>query len=215
MPDSPLLTRRVDLRGGAAFARGLVTALRQVPGLDVLAALRSGVRATCPQCGLRLLGEEVLALGGTEAPQPDISPKLHRLSQGFCGRQGCESLFHEYTFEPVAGVDWDLILAGLAGAPETGEADAVIAAAGGSPPRPRVRTRMRVALGVGLVLVLLLVRHLMTGGTIPLLREADQFNADPKTVPRLGETNTTPPPPRAGTNANPGVFRAGPPAGTP
>lgn len=209
MPDSAPLIRQVDLRGIAGFAQALVAVLRQTPGVETLAALRAGVHAVCPQCQLRLFGEDVLALAGSQAPSPETSPKLHRLAQGFCGRQSCNALFYEFTFDPVPGVDWEQVLAQTepAGveAASAAVAGPVVAAPAGE---TRKRTRQRVTLGVAVIVVLLLVRHVMTGGTIPWLREPRRFTADPATMPRLGETNTTLPAP-AGTNA-PRTFRAAP-----
>lgn len=213
MPDHTPLTRQVDLRGIAGFAQALVAALRATPGVEVLAVLRAGVHATCPQCQLRLFGEDVLALAASQAPSPETSPKLHRLAQGFCGRQSCNGLFYEFTFDPVPGVDWEKMLAQT----EPADAGAATAAVTGPAVTPaghtRKRTRQRVALGVAVIVVLLLVRHIMTGGTIPWVREPRRFTADPATMPKLGETNTAPPA-SSGTNA-PRTFRAAPEPGRP
>lgn len=205
--------RQVDLAGVAAFARGLVAALRERPGVDVLAALRSGVHAHCPQCQFRLFGEDVLALAASEAPAAETSPKLHRLAGGYCARQGCDGRFYEFTFDPVPGVDWPSLLAGLdtgAGAEATGAAAAVPGAAVAAGAARR-RTRGRVVLGLAVVVVLLMVRHILTGGSIPWIREPRRFTADPATMPKLGQTNTAVPPAFGDTN-RPRTFRAAPPA---
>jgi hypothetical protein len=67
-----------------------------------------------------------------------------------------------------------------------------------------------VALGLAVVVLLLLVRHLMTGGTLPWIREPRRFTADPATMPKLGRTNTEAPPVLSDTN-RPRTFRAAPP----
>lgn len=191
MTENPLI-RQVDLRSGTAFARSLVAALQStVGGAQLLPVLRAGVHAHCPQCQLRLFGEDVLALTGNEAPDPQVSAKLHRLAQGFCGRQGCEALFYEFQFDPVESVDWEKVLAqveatGGPQATETAVAEQELAARKAAAKR---RTRLRVAVGVALVVLLLAIRHVMTGGTIPFVREAQHFTADPATLPKLGETN--------------------------
>lgn len=205
------LRRSVDLPSVAAFARELVAALRHRPGVEALNVLRAGVHAHCPQCQFRLFGEDVLALAAREAPAPETSPKLHRLAQGYCARQGCESRFYEFTFDPVPGVAWETLLAELdaaLGAPATAtEASAPAAAASAAR-----RTRLRVAVGLALIVVLLVVRHVLTGGAIPWIREPRRFTADPATVPKLGQTNTEPFRAPADTN-RPRTFRAAPPPG--
>ena len=213
MPENPLI-RQVDLRHVAAFARSLIASLRAAAGgADLVKLLQGHVHAHCPQCQLRLFAEDVLALAGNEAPDPKVSAKLHRLSQGFCGRQGCEALFYEFSFEAVEGVDWPKVLADLeaTGGPqasETAVAEQELAAHRAS---ARRRTWQRVLLGLGLVLLLLVVRHVMTGGTIPFLREARHFTADPASVPKLGETNVVVPVP--GKAAEPKGFKAAPEPG--
>lgn len=210
MPETPVLTRQVDLRLAVAFAQSLVAAVRSVAGsADVLAILRAGVHAECPQCHLRLFGEDVLALAGSEAPQAEVSPKLHRLAQGFCGRQGCEALFYEFTFEPAPPLDWSVVLAQVDGAvtPEASDAGAAEAVLADQKAIAQKRARRRVLLGLAVVLLLLLARHLMTGGTIPFLREPRHFTADPASVPHLGETDAPPPSP---TTNKVRTFRATP-----
>lgn len=213
MSENPLV-RQVDLRGVVGFARGLVASLRSsAGGQDLVKVLQGNVHAHCPQCQLRLFAEDVLALAGSEAPDPTVSAKLHRLSQGFCGRQGCEARFYEFSFEAVEAVDWSSVLADAeaSGGPpvsETAVAEQDLADRRAAAKR---RTRLRVVLGVVLVLLLLLVRHVMTGGTIPFLREARHFTADPASVPKLGETNVVAPAP--GKAVEPRSFKAAPDSG--
>lgn len=210
MSEAAAHIRSVDLAGLAPLARALVTALRDQPGLDPLAVLQAGVRAHCPQCQFRLFGEDVLALAVSEAPAPETSPKLHRLAQGFCARQGCDSRFYEFSFDPVEGVDWEAVLndpavtGTAASAPEPGTGAEPVTAA-------RRRSRRRVLAGLAVIGLLLLARHWMTGGTIPWIREPRRFTADPATLPALGRTNTEPPAALTGTN-RPRTFRAAPPA---
>lgn len=211
MAEAAPQTRSVDLAGLATFARALVATVRAQPGLEPLAVLRAGVRAHCPQCQFRLFGEDVLALAAHEAPAPETSPKLHRLAQGFCARQGCDSRFYEFSFEAVEGVDWGGLLADL-GVTGTPEAVAGEARAAADVATARRRRQRRLLLGVAVIGLLLLVRHLMTGGTIPWIREPRRFTADPATLPTLGRTNTEPPAAWSDTN-RPRTFRAAPPAG--
>jgi hypothetical protein len=58
------------------------------------------------------------------------------------------------------------------------------------------------------VLLLLLIRHVLTGGTIPFIREARHFIADPASVPKRGQTNAVAPAP--GPGAKERTFKAAP-----
>jgi len=213
MPENPLI-RQVDLRHVAAFARSLIAGLRASGGgADLVKLLQGNVHAHCPQCQFRLFAEDVLALAGSEAPDPTVSAKLHRLSQGFCGRQGCEARFYEFSFEAVEGVDWPNVLADAeaSGGPSASETSLAEQDFANRRAAAQRRTRLRVALGVGLIALLLLVRHVMTGGTIPFVREARHFTADPASVPKLGETNVVVPEP--GKAVAPRSFKAAPDSG--
>jgi hypothetical protein len=212
MPESSALTRHVDLRGCTAFARNLIGALGATGGGDLLPKIRAGVHAECPQCHMRLVGEEVLVLAGAQEPDPAVSPKLHRLWQGYCGRNGCDANFYEFEFDPVAGVDWSALLGQMeSAAPEAFTEPAAVAAEQAAVQADRKKRSMRRALlGVGVVLMLLFVRQWMSGGAIPFIREPRRFTADPETIPKLGETNAPPP---AGTN-QPRTFRAAPEPGS-
>ncbi len=214
MPESPLV-RQVDLRTLAPFARTLVGALRTHSSSNLARLLQGNIHGHCPQCQFRLLAEDVLALAAPEAPDPAVSPKLHRLAQGFCGRQGCEALYYQLSFESVEGLDWNHVLAEIesSGGPPTAETAQVEQELAARKAAARKRTRLRVALGIALVLVLLGVRHVMTGGTIPFIREARRFTADPATVPRLGETNVAVPMPAEGKGTETPRFRAAPEPG--
>lgn len=205
------LIRQVDLRHIAAFARSLVATLRSVAsGGDLVKVLQGNVHAHCPQCQFQLFAEDLLALSASEAPDPNVSAKLHRLSQGFCGRQGCEALFYEFSFETVEGVDWPKVLADAeaAGGPQASETAVAEQEIAQHKVAARRRTRRRVLLGVGLVLLLLLVRHVLTGGTIPFIREARHFTADPTSVPKRGQTNVVTP--AAGPGEKERTFKAAP-----
>jgi len=210
MPENSLV-RQVDLRQVAGFARSLIASLRATAGgTDLVKLLQENVHAHCPQCQLRLFAEDLLALASSETPDPAVSAKLHRLAQGFCGRQGCEALFYEFCFDTVEGVDWLKVLTDIeaAGGPQASETAVVEQEVAAHKAAAKRRTRQRVLLGVGLVVILLVVRHVMTGGTIPFIREARHFTADPASVPKLGETNVVVPVPTKG--AEPKGFKAAP-----
>lgn len=205
------LVRQVDLREVVGFARSLVASLRSsAGGQDLVKLLQGNVHAHCPQCQLRLFAEDLLSLAASEAPDPEVSAKLHRLSQGFCGRQGCEALYYEFSFDAVEGVDWGKVLtdAEASGGPQATETAVIEQEVAARQAAAKRRSRQRVLLGLALVVILLAVRHVMTGGTIPFLREARQFTADPASVPKLGETNAVIP--ERGPDTAPRAFKAAP-----
>lgn len=157
--------------------------------------LRDAISAQCVQCGIRLTGDELLALAeatedaeGTRAasrPPAPPNPKVARLRLGYCARSGCDSCYYRVTFEPRPGLDWTKLLPGAelevtttAPAEDPGHAERQAAF------RSSVRrTAGKAALALGVLIVLLVARHWYQGGTIPYLREPEKFDVEVAPTP--------------------------------
>ena len=167
------------------FCRGLGRALSRT-GLtpaQVQAVWQSSVRAECVLCGIRVSGEELFAL----AQPPSAlygTVKLGRLRLGDCARHGCDSFYYRLIFQNYPRLNWPRLLA---------EAEAF------QPEQPSPRQRRRFAFRLpalpdfgeysgfarrGLVvlaaiLFLLVARQWYRGGSLPLVRQPENFHVDP------------------------------------
>jgi len=155
------------------------------------------VSATCVKCDLGLTGDELSQLALAESAEHLADPKLARIRQGYCGREGCDSYFYTARFEDHFKVNWDRLLPVLKADPSaTGERAAAEAgeATGASADgwHRLVGTRgRRIGVGIGLLLMLLVARHLMFGGRIPFLQPKPHYVVNPEPIPTLA-----PPPPQ-------------------
>lgn len=102
-------TRELNLRDLPAFHAALVAALAEAgfTGAQLHEIFEAHVRGECLQCGSPASGAELAhatAVGaGTAA---DLSPRVARLAQGYCGRKDCPSHFFRLTFLSADGLDW-------------------------------------------------------------------------------------------------------------
>lgn len=144
-------------------------------------AVASGFHAECVQCGIGLGGDDLLKLA---APTDGVAadPRIQRLRLGYCARNGCDSHFYRLSLTPVPGVDWFALLAGTSG-PAAEEKEPIEDPATAMR-RVEFLARVkqlgaRALLALALVGVLLAFRHWRRGGTIPLVREPENFVVDP------------------------------------
>jgi hypothetical protein len=160
--------------------------------------------ATCVQCELGLTGEELSQLALAESAEQLGEPKLARLRQGYCGRDGCDSYYYNVRFEDHPRVNWEILIPALktappppaapTPAPDRAEADAV--AVGW---RAWVASgNRRIVLGLALLLILLVVRHFWLGGRVPFLHAKPHYRINTNSIP--GVPPPPQPPPPAPTN---------------
>src|SRR5688572_28573899 len=91
----------------ARFCAALAEAVNSAAAADRTCrqAVEAALAAECVQCGLRMTGSELLALGEADLPG-NPNAKLCRLRQGYCARNGCDSYYYRLTFETHPAVDW-------------------------------------------------------------------------------------------------------------
>ena len=150
---------------------------------EVRPAYAAAFEAECLGCQIRLNGEELLLLADENAKR---TAKLDRLHKGYCARHGCDSRFYRLTCNPAPAVDWRAILAikdGYVSAPETDLTNSE-----NEPPTPSNRKRhlLIASAAIALLAFLAIAWQLYTGGTIPLLRQPEQFQVDTFPDPLLG-----------------------------
>jgi hypothetical protein len=175
------LERQEHVQNLSRFSQRLAGALGQcAPGPDQLRpALRAAVSGECVQCGIRITGEELIELS-QPAKTAESDPKIARLRLGYCARNHCDSYYYRLTFRTHPDLDWTRLLSRAdsvndAQAPPTAVEEETIKATPGVG-RRRLLGRLFVALAV--VSLLLLIRQWYRGGTIPLIREPENFQVD-------------------------------------
>ena len=68
------------------------------------------VSARCMQCHLILTGGDLAHLAGGDAEALEKNPKLARIAQGYCGRNGCDSYYYAVDFSFHVNLGWTRIL---------------------------------------------------------------------------------------------------------
>ena len=148
----------------------------QLPGF-----LEATVTGECVQCGIRLTAEELLALSETSPADGAANPKVARLRQGYCARNGCASYAYLLTFKAHPAVDWPKILAAVESSGQEQHAEVAAEAEAQQIARREARKKrvLKIVAGIALLLLLLLIRQWITGGPIPILREPKKYTVDP------------------------------------
>lgn len=186
-PPGKAETRELHLRELPAFHAALVAALAEAgqSGAQLHEVFETRVRGECLRCGSPASGAELahataLGVGGAE-----LTPRVARLAQGYCGRKDCASYFYRLTFAPTEGVDWARMLeradalGALRARVEKLEQDA----------QGTARTaagRQRVLLVAGALAALLsvwVVKRLLSGQPLPGFEAKPKYQVDPSSLP--------------------------------
>ncbi|MGO8674820.1 MAG: hypothetical protein ACLQVX_02985 [Limisphaerales bacterium] len=181
MDDDSAIIREQHLQKLALFCQALGEALGREGGESdqALEVWRAALTAQCTRCGISISGEELFAL--SQPPGDNPSPKIRRLRLGDCARPGCESYFYRLAFRAHPPLGWPGLLA---------RADAIEAELEGrTSGRPlgaalaksllHSGLTRRAVMALAVLLLLLLLRCWYSGGSIPLLREPEQFRVAP------------------------------------
>jgi len=159
----------------AEFSRSLAATISKQPEPDRMrAAIDTALSAQCVQCGIKLSGSELLKF------EEDASddPRVERLRIGYCARNGCESLFYRVTCAPHPQINWP----GLLNPAHELTADEKTAAEALHKKRAiaklRNKTFLRVGIAVAALLIVFVIRQIYLGGSIPFIREPEDFNVD-------------------------------------
>jgi hypothetical protein len=141
------------------------------------AAIRATFSAECVQCGLQVSAAEFLTMVETD-DSSTLRPKLERLRQGYCGRQGCNSYYYRFVLQTHSALNWMSLFQDSAAEPDpVPEPEDSMQRL----PDPRagwLRASRRSAMIVGAIGLVLFARHWQRGGTIPWIREPEHFEVD-------------------------------------
>lgn len=186
MPHSEPIVREEPLSGLPQFCLNLAQTLkRTVPDDDRRVALvRASLSGECVLCSQSVSGEELLEVGLSEGTAEPANPKIARLRQGYCARNGCDSRFYRLTFRRHPDLDWAQALSQpVTVEPEPTEEE--MAAEEEARMRRRAQRRKlasRVGIALGVLCVFYVLRQWYVGGTIPFLREPEKFQTDPASL---------------------------------
>jgi hypothetical protein len=143
--------------------------------------LSLALKAECVQCKLHIEGDDLKTLAAQPVPNND-HPKLIRLRQGYCARNGCDSYYYNVVLDDHPNFDWlKLIELTETTLDQPTQPDSIHAA---TPPRTLkdVITHhpwmIRLALAITTLCLLFVLRQFYTGGTIPFIREPERFQVD-------------------------------------
>jgi len=179
------LERRTDLMFLPQVAAGLrdTLAASELSEEDWESACASSITARCSICETELNGDDwahwLLRLGVEEETEKRAM-KFIRLEKGTCADLKCNARFYQLSFEPHPAVDWSAVYIGglkTEAPPQksyVGEHVATAAVEG-----VRRQLTARVGIGLGILMVLWIFHQYYTGGEIPVLRPAKQFEARP------------------------------------
>ena len=178
-PTSPdLLQVRVDTL--ASLYTGLAAALSEsefTPG-QRNEILSQRVHAQCVQCGIHVTGEDISRVALATESASLRNPKLDRLRQGYCARNGCDSLYYRVHLGDYPNLDWVKIRKKADSLPVAPQTDPK---QGSGTPSTAARKRLLIRVGAGVALagVLLLWRQYLYYGYLPLLKRPHKYTVDP------------------------------------
>ncbi len=144
------------------------------------------VSANCVLCEIQINGGDLNTVALAHRADELSDPRLARLKQGYCCRRGCDSYYYSLVFVPHPSVHWEKIVEKLsaAGTPIANEETLEKPDRSGKDAGRRTLL-LKVGAGAGVVLLLLVVRHLMSGGSIPGLHREPKYTVDPKSLPTV------------------------------
>lgn len=171
---------QMTIKEMADFSRGLALTISRQPQPDKLrAAIDQALNAECVQCKIRLSGSELLKF----AEETSDDERVERLRVGYCARNGCESLFYKVICAPHPEVNWPALLNPTYELTAEEKAAAQLATKQGLLKKFGKKTAVRVAIGFTVLAIVFLIRQIYLGGTIPFIRQPEDFRVDRQVAP--------------------------------
>jgi hypothetical protein len=168
----------------AALIKGLSEA--ELGGAALHEVISQHVSAACVLCGILINGDDLNTIALAHGADELSDPRLNRLKQGYCCRRSCDSYYYKLVFAPHPVVNWQKIIEKLSTPrAQTSTPEVRENAAPSEKDIARRTLRLKIAAGAGLVLLLLLVKHILSGGSLPGLHRAPKYMVDPKSLPTV------------------------------
>jgi hypothetical protein len=165
---------QMTIRELADFAGSLREAITRQPEPEKLRhAVEDALSGECVNCSIRVSGTDLLKL-----PVPEeVDPKLERIRSGYCARNGCDSNFYRVTCSTHSQIDWPKLLNRereiTQAKAEEQKSDVDLARTA-----RRHRNILRTATALGVLFLVIILRQIYMGGTIPFVREPEEFKVD-------------------------------------
>ncbi len=186
MADASNIVRQIHLYELAGFLSALAGGMAKagLPTGQLTEVFSRQARLSCVDCGINLTGEELMTLALSQPDARMDQPKLARLRQGYCARQGCSSHYYTLTLSRQPGLDWAALLTAMEAPPEAPAADAAapIKAAQGWARLIRNTNFIRLSIGLAILVVLLVCKYLLAGGSLPGFGHKHKYEVDPKSL---------------------------------
>jgi hypothetical protein len=174
MPATWPETSQMTIRELADFSSSLLQSIAALPDANKLRpALHQALSAECVQCQIKLTGADLLKFGAGETGDT----KLERLRNGYCARNGCDSLYYRVHCAPHPQLDWPNIL-NPAQEITTAATESERAAKKIVQIQRHHRNILRTATAIGVLVLVFILRQIYMGGTIPFIREPEHFKVD-------------------------------------
>ena len=157
------------------FCRNLGETIARQPEPDRLrAAIDQAWSAECVQCGIRLSGSELLKF----REETSDDPRVERLRMGYCARNACESRFYRVTLAPHEQVNWPALLNPAYALGAEQKATVTSSARRRSFAEFRQKALVRMVFFVFVLLIVFIIRQIYLGGSIPFVRQPEDFRVD-------------------------------------
>jgi len=170
---------QMTIRELAGFTKNLGEEIERQPNADKLRpAAEESLSGECVQCSIRVSGTDLLKSGIPE----EVDPKLERLRSGYCARNGCDSNFYRVNCAPHPLLDWPKLLHREREITQTKVEEQKVEVDLARTAR-RHRNLLRTATVIGVLFLVIILRQIYVGGTIPLLREPEEFKVDRGVAP--------------------------------
>jgi hypothetical protein len=172
-------TSQKTIKEVVEFGRSLAQTIAAQKEPDRLrAAVDQALSAECVQCGIRLTGWEVLQFG----EEVSTDARVERLRSGYCARNGCESLFYRVTCAPHPEINWPALLNPTHTLTEEERNAAEQFAKKTARAKLRNKALVRTSIAVAALLIVFVIRQIWVGGSIPFIREPEEFRVDREAV---------------------------------
>jgi hypothetical protein len=168
-------TLELPIKDLPGFSGSLNLVLHLPENAKLRPAVEGALAGECVQCGLRLSGLDLLQFG---AGEDNGDPRLERLRIGYCGRNGCESLFYRVMCAAHPEIDWPKLIHPAHTISEEEKAGAQREVAKDAAKTRWKKRGLRLAIALGALLILFVIRQIWVGGTIPFIREPEDFKVD-------------------------------------